>query len=149
MKVIWHSLYTLTLALWIGGMAIYMFIITPAIFKSFGRVRAGAIVEILFPGYFRYNLALSVAGGLILLLHGTGGEGTGHTSSFILIGGAVLINSYIVLKLHPDMKRAKKERRPSGESPPGPGFRRLHGLSMALNLLLLAGGITLLVLSVN
>ena len=44
------SFYTLTLALWTGGMVLFTFIVTPAIFRSFGRDQAGEIVGYLFPG---------------------------------------------------------------------------------------------------
>ena len=48
------------LALWVGGIALFTFIITPAIFSSYSRDMAGEIVGRLFPGYFLYNLVLSL-----------------------------------------------------------------------------------------
>ncbi|NTW65040.1 MAG: DUF4149 domain-containing protein, partial [Nitrospirae bacterium] len=54
MKSILFSLETLTRALWTGGMALFTFIVTPAIFRSYGRDQAGEIVGRLFPGYFLY-----------------------------------------------------------------------------------------------
>jgi hypothetical protein len=53
-------LYNLILALWVGGIFIFTFIVTPIIFQSFGRDYAGEIVGKLFPYYFPYNLILSV-----------------------------------------------------------------------------------------
>ena len=59
MKISWFSFYNLALALWVGGIITFTFIVTPAIFKSFGRDMAGEIVGKLFPGYFLYNLVLA------------------------------------------------------------------------------------------
>ncbi|MGE5174225.1 MAG: DUF4149 domain-containing protein, partial [Betaproteobacteria bacterium] len=59
MKLSWMSFYNLALALWVGGIAVFTFIITPVIFRSFGRDLAGEIVGKLFPGYFLYNLILA------------------------------------------------------------------------------------------
>jgi uncharacterized membrane protein len=61
MKMAWSFLYNLVLSLWIGGMSVFTFIVTPAIFKSFGRDMAGEIVGKLFPGYFLSVLILSFA----------------------------------------------------------------------------------------
>jgi uncharacterized membrane protein len=59
--MVWSFLYNLVLSLWIGGMSVFTFIVTPAIFKSFGRDMAGEIVGKLFPGYFLSVLILSFA----------------------------------------------------------------------------------------
>ena len=65
MTVFTHSVYTLILALWVGGISIFTFIVTPEIFRSFSRDEAGKIVGKLFPDYFLFTLALSV---LVLLV---------------------------------------------------------------------------------
>jgi hypothetical protein len=52
MKPFLAILYTLLLSLWTGGIAIFTFIVTPAIFRSYGRDQAGEIVGRLFPGDF-------------------------------------------------------------------------------------------------
>ena len=48
------ALYNLILALWVGGIFIYTFLVTPLIFNSFERDTASAIVDKLFPFYFPY-----------------------------------------------------------------------------------------------
>jgi len=53
MKAPLFSVYNLVLALWVGGISIFTFIVTPAIFRSYGRDQAGEIVGKLFPGYFQ------------------------------------------------------------------------------------------------
>ena len=50
MHKLFFILYDLVLALWTGGIFLFTFIITPVIFKSYGRDMAGEIVGKLFPG---------------------------------------------------------------------------------------------------
>jgi uncharacterized membrane protein len=150
MKPLWSSLYTLTLALWVGGMALFTFIVTPAIFRSFGRDAAGAIVGHLFPGYFLTNLIL--AGMALVLYMAFKGGWSSFISrlSLVLLTMAVLLNSLIVFKLHPEAVKAKSEvtsfERESPDSPARRKFAKLHGISAALNLLLLVDGVALLVI---
>ena len=139
------------LSLWIGGMAIFTFVITPVIFKSFGRDAAGEIVGKLFPVYSPYNLVLSLLALIFLFLLRSSATRSGYKVSLILIGIAVIINVFLVFKLHPEVRKVKAEIHSvetiSPDSPILKKFRRLHGVSMILNLLLLSDGITLLYLS--
>jgi hypothetical protein len=49
--------YRLAVAFWVGGVAIFTFVLTPIIFKAYSRDTAGQIVGVLFPAYFRWGLA--------------------------------------------------------------------------------------------
>jgi uncharacterized membrane protein len=151
MKPLWSSLYTLALALWVGGMALFTFIVTPAIFRSHGRDAAGAIVGHLFPGYFLYNLILAAAALILFLLLKGGWPALVSRFSLVLLTAAVVLNVLIVFKLHPEAIKVKQEitsfERESPDSPARRRFTKLHGISAALNLLLLADGIALLVMA--
>jgi hypothetical protein len=145
------SFYTLILALWVGGIAVFTFIITPAIFRSFDRDQAGEIVGKLFPGYFQYNLVIAA---LALILHFlVAGDQTSMAArlSLFLVTIALFLNAYIVFKLHPDTVRVKQQiisfQREAPDSPARKQFSRLHAISASLNLLLLADGIVLLLIS--
>ncbi len=151
MKLSWMHIYNLILALWVGGIAIFTFIITPAIFRSFSRDQAGEIVGKLFPGYFLYNL-VTAALALILFLLVAGDQTTSAARvSLFLLTIALCINAYVVFKLHPDTVRVKQQivsfERESPDSPARKQFSRLHAVSASLNLLLLAEGIVLLLIS--
>jgi uncharacterized membrane protein len=148
---IWNFCYNVTLSLWVGGISIFTFIITPAIFRSFDRDMAGTIVGKLFPGYFTYNLALSViALGLLVAIRPMPAK-WGFKSSLILVACAVIINLFVAFKLHPDIIRVKQEIHSfegrTDDAPARKEFRKLHAISASLNLLLLADGITLLFIS--
>ncbi|MFZ2198066.1 MAG: DUF4149 domain-containing protein [Thermodesulfovibrionales bacterium] len=136
------------LALWVGGMALFTFIITPAIFNSYSRDMAGEIVGRLFPGYFLYNLVLSVLALILFLIPWSDIARKGFRLSLFCIVMAVFINIFVCFKLHPEIRVIKKEIHSfetlSSDDPLRMKFRRLHGISSVLNLLLLADGVTLL-----
>ena len=144
-------IYHMVLSLWVGGMTIFTFLVTPVIFKSFGRDMAGEIVGKLFPVYFPYNLVLTLLALIFLFLLRPEPTRSGYKASLILIGVAVIINLFLIFKLHPEVKKVKAEIHSVETTSPDSSimkkFRRLHGVSMILNILLLSDGITLLYLS--
>jgi hypothetical protein len=149
MKTTFLSLYTIMLALWTGGIAIFTFVVTPVIFRSYPRDTAGEIVGRLFPGYFGYNLALSVLAVVLFLLMTVDWTTTASRLSVLFLAAAIIVNLFIVFKLHPDIVRIKQTvssfERESQDSAARKSFRKLHALSAVLNLFLLADGVTLLV----
>jgi uncharacterized membrane protein len=150
MKLSWFSLYTLTLALWVGGMALFTFIVTPVIFKSFGRDLAGEIVGKLFPGYFLYTLVLSAMALIAFFLIESDRSGAVYRVSLVLLTAALIVNAYVTFKLHPGMVRIKQEvasfEKTSRDADAKKRFARLHAVSAALNLFILADGTVLLLL---
>ncbi|RJQ44721.1 MAG: DUF4149 domain-containing protein [Nitrospiraceae bacterium] len=151
MNKVWSFCYNLILSLWIGGISIFTFIVTPAVFRSFERDMAGRIVGKLFPGYFIYNLALSALALALLIMIRSFLTSKAFKFSLVLIICAIIINLFVAFKLHPDINRIKQEihsfETPADDSPLRKQFGRLHAVSATLNLLLLADGITLLVFS--
>ena len=153
MKFACASLYTLSLALWTGGMALFTFNVTPAIFRSYSRDMAGEIVGRLFPGYFLFCLAVSAAALLLFFLLGADQAARSFRVSLFLLVAAVIINAYVFFSLHPKTVQVKQQVASfEGMAPDSPArreFRKLHGISAVLNLALLADGIALLALSRN
>ncbi len=151
MKVSWFSFYQLVLALWVGGISIVTFMVTPIIFKSYGRDTAGGIVGKLLPPYFWYNLILAALALVVFFLVAADRSETASRLSLVLLSAALLINVFIVFKLHPEAVTVKQEvtsfEREAPDSPARKKFTRLHALSATLNLFLLADGITLLMIA--
>ncbi len=149
MKNISFLLYNLVLSLWVGGIFIFTFIVTPAIFKSFGRDMAGVIVGKLFPGYFLYNLILSVLALILFLFYADIQSRAGYKLIPMLIAAAIAVNVYIKFNLYPDIVRVKQEivsfETTPAEHPLRKKFTTLHGVSAALNLILLADGVIIFV----
>ena len=151
MNNIQHICYNLVLSLWVGGISIFTFFITPVIFSSFERDMAGKIVGKLFPGYFAYALVLSVVAFVLLLLLRSLFSKFSFKLSLVLVVCAIIINLFVAFKLHPEIRHVKQEIHSfetlSDDSPLRKTFGRLHAVSALLNILVLADGITLLVLS--
>ncbi len=149
MKTTFYSLYTIILALWVGGIATFTFVVTPVIFRSYPRDTAGEIVGRLFPVYFGYNLALSVLAIVVFLLISVEWSSTVHRLSLVLLAAALIVNLFIAFKLHPDIVRIKQTvssfEQESPDSAARKSFKKLHAVSAVLNLFVLADGIMLLV----
>jgi uncharacterized membrane protein len=147
MKVSWFSLYNLVLALWVGGIAIFTFIVTPAIFRSYGRDQAGEIVGKLFPGYFLYTLVLTVLALVLFFFVARDSTLSAYRPSLALIAAGIAITLFVAFWVHPTTVGVKRNvasfERESPDSPARKQFRRLHALSASLNLLLLVDGIVL------
>jgi uncharacterized membrane protein len=143
--------YRLALSLWVGGIALFTFVVTPTIFRTNGRDAAGKIVGSIFPAYFRYCIALAV---LALLARIAAGEAFGAARQWIgtfLIATAILLTSFQAYGLAPRMEQVKRSVTSFGtastEDPARKEFSRLHGMSMIVNLAVLLEGITLVVAS--
>jgi hypothetical protein len=134
----------------VGGIALFTFVIAPAIFKSYGRDQAGEIVGRLIPGYFLYTLVLAALAFILFFAMAPDRSSAVSRASLVLLALALVISAYTAFKLHPDAVRVKQqvasfEREPV-DSPARKRFSRLHAVSASLNLLLLADGIALLLL---
>lgn len=143
------ALYNLMLALWVGGIFIYTFLVTPLIFTSFGRDTASMIVDKLFPFYLPYTLVIAILAFGFFLISGIQKNARYKLTLALLIIG-ILIASFIYLGLYPEIKKTKKEvssfEKSPADLPARKQFGVLHGISMTLNLVLLADGITLIVI---
>ncbi len=143
------ALYNLMLALWVGGISLYTFLVTPLIFRSFARDTASIIVDRIFPFYFPYNLVVIVLAFLFFLLSGPKKTARYRLSLALLIM-AILIGLFVNVSLYPEIRQSKQEiasfDKASADSPVRKRFRVLHGISMTLNLFLLADGIALIVI---
>ena len=151
MKVAWFSLYNLVLALWVGGIAIFTFIVTPALFRSFGRDQAGEIVGTLFPGYFIYTLILTLLALFLFLWAARNRLLSDYRLSLSLLTLSAAVALFVVFWVHPATVEVKRTvasfERESSDSPARKRFARLHALSASLNLLLLVDGVVLLVVA--
>lgn len=138
------------LALWVGGIFIFTFLVTPVVFRSFMRDTASAVVDKLFPFYFPYLLAVTVLAFGFFLMTGLKKQAMPKFTLVLLVIG-ILISLYVNIHLFPKVKKVKQEiasfETVSPDSPARKQFSKLHGISMVLNLALLADGAVLIVIS--
>jgi hypothetical protein len=132
-------------------MTLFTFVVTPAIFRSFGRDQAGEIVGKLFPGFFLFCLAVSSAALVLFFLLGAEQTSRPYRVSLSLLVLAVVINAYVLFSLHPRTVEVKQQvasfAHAAPDSPARREFRKLHAVSAGLNLFLLLDGTALLVMS--
>ena len=149
MRRLWLFLYDLDLALWVGGGAVFTLLVTPPIFRAFDRDRAGEVVNVLFPAYFPFMLAVSAVALLLLLVRGL--RAPGARLAILLAATAVAANAWHLWKVYPDSLAVRRQvtsfvSEPA-DSPARKEFRRLHGLSSALNVAVLLEGLVLLAMA--
>ena len=143
------AVYRLALSLWVGGIALFTFVVTPVIFRTQGREAAGKIVGSIFPLYFRYGLVLAALALLARIAAGEAFHGAHRWVGTLLIATALLLTGYQAFGLAPRMERVKHSVASFETAPPdAPArkeFSRLHGISMGVNLLVLLEGTDLVV----
>ncbi|NJC87691.1 MAG: DUF4149 domain-containing protein [Desulfuromonas sp.] len=139
-------LYRLAVAGWLGGAALFTFVLTPALFRELDRDTAGSIVGILFPGYFRWGLACGVIALACLLLT----RPPRLLASAIIIVAMLVVTSLQAFVIEPKAAALKQEI-PSFVTTPvdhplRQQFMLLHAFSAAGNLGVIGGGIALILL---
>jgi len=138
-------------ALWLGAMGFFAFVVAPAAFTTLEREAAGRFVGAVFPRYYAVGLALGLAA-----LAGLGARwlGAGWRGLDWLPLGLVLL--MLVLTLYagavvlPAAHVAREAMRQSGMDPAAAaGFARLHRLSGILNAIVMVSGVLLLAIEVS
>jgi uncharacterized membrane protein len=138
-------LYRLAVSLWIGGSALFTFLLTPAIFKSYSRDLAGGIVGVLFPGYFRWGLACGAAALVCLAVFR---ERSSVTPAIIIAAMLIItaVQAFVIEPRAAELKKSIHSFEITSDDPQRAEFRKLHGISAAANLAVIGGGIALVVL---
>lgn len=144
-------LYMVVLSLWVGGMSLFTFILTPVIFGSYPRDSAGGIVSRLFPSYFLFTLAVSAAALILFILAFQNRDPLRYRISLLLASLAVIIALYVNFRLYPEAEKVKQEVHSfevaAPDDPARARFRRLHAQSAILNLFMIADGLALLIMN--
>lgn len=140
-------LYNLALAGWLGGAALFTFLLTPMLFATYSRDVAGGIVGVLFPGYFRWGLTCGAVALLCQVIH----RGRFALASVLILTAMLALTATQAFVLEPRATALKRDI-PSFATTPADNphrvqFRRVHGLSMAANLAVIAGGVVLVILA--
>jgi hypothetical protein len=139
-------LYRLAIALWTGGNAIFTLMLTPILFRTESRDTAARIVGNLFPGYFRWGLGCGVVA-LVCRLVARGGAGKTALALLVLMLALTSFQAFYIEPRAAELKRQIGSFETTDKSHPlRREFSKLHGISAACNLTVLASGILLVVL---
>lgn len=141
-----ETIYRLAIALWVGGGALFTFVLTPLLFKAESRDTAGRIVGIFFPGYFRWGLACGAIA-LLCRLFLRGGRLELAGVILVLMLAVTSFQAFYVEPKAADIKSriVSFETTPKSD-PMRQQFSRLHGVSAVCNLAVVAGGVVLVIL---
>ncbi|WP_298436475.1 DUF4149 domain-containing protein [Geobacter sp.] len=145
-SVILTVLCRLAIAFWVGGAALFTFLLTPIIFRVENRDAAGRIVGYLFPGYFRWGLACGAVALAALLVV----RGRHWIPAAGLLAVMLAVTAFQAFHIEP-RAAILKQQIPSFETTPRDHplrreFSKLHGVSAVCNLSVIAGGVALVVL---
>jgi uncharacterized membrane protein len=147
MHPIASAVYRIALALWVGGMSVFSFLVTPVIFGTQPRESAGKIVGAIFPVYFRFCLGATVVALLARAAAGMALSGARQLAGTALIVLSLTILAYHTYGLAPRMATVRETIHSreviAEEDPARREFSRLHGLSMTLNLVVIVAGAVL------
>lgn len=139
-------IYRLAVSLWLGGAALFTFVLTPILFRSESRDVAARIVGLFFPGYFRWGVACGVIAITCRLVM----AGKGTIPAAVIIALMLTLSSIQAFYIEPKAAEIKKqiasfETTPK-DDPRRREFSKLHGISAVCNLSVIAGGVVLVIL---
>ncbi|HBA89877.1 MAG TPA: DUF4149 domain-containing protein [Geobacter sp.] len=139
-------IYRLAVSLWLGGAALFTFMLTPILFRGESRDVAGRIVGLLFPGYFRWGLACGVVAIVCRVIL----SGKGMVPAAAIIAVMLLLSSFQAFYIEPKAAELKRQivsfETTSKDDPLRKEFSKLHGVSAVCNLTVIVGGVVLVVL---
>jgi hypothetical protein len=140
-------IYHLAVSCWLGGSVLFTFVLTPILFKSYSRDRAGSIVGTLFPGYFQWGLACGAVAFICLLL----GKSHRKVASGLILSIMLTVTATQAFIIEPRAAELKRQISSFETTPPDHPlrvqFRKLHGISAVANLMLIGAGVVLVIFS--
>ncbi|MBJ6727052.1 DUF4149 domain-containing protein [Geomesophilobacter sediminis] len=140
-----NIIYHLAVSLWVGGAALFTFVLTPILFRSESRDTAARIVGLFFPGYFRWGVVCGVVALATVFFRG---EKFGLNIGILAMMLAFV--SFQAFYIEPNAAILKQQigsfEKTTKDHPLRQQFSRLHAFSATCNLAVIAGGVTLVVL---
>lgn len=139
-------IYHLAVSLWLGGAALFTFVLTPMLFRYESRDTAARIVGLFFPGYFRWGVAC----GIIALVCRLILTGKGQIPAAVIIAVMLTLSSIQAFYIEPRAAELKRQivsfETTTKDDPLRRQFGKLHGVSAVCNLSVIVGGVALVVL---
>ena len=118
-----HTVATFLVALVLGGMVFFSFVMTPLVFLYLDRKAAGSLLGHIFSTYFRLVAGVSVVAALLIWYRWEAG-------ALAAIAAASVIAWLFIL---PPLERLRPDRE-AGDPAATSRFRRLHRTSVIINL---------------
>src|SRR5690242_7258377 len=132
-------IYRLAVAFWVGGVALFTFVLTPIIFRAYNRDDAGRIVGFLFPAYFRWGVACGLVGLAALFIV----RGRHFIPALVIILVMLSLSAFGAFYIEPRAAALKRDIpsfvTTSKDHPLRREFSRLHAISAVCNLAVFGG----------
>jgi hypothetical protein len=141
--------YLLALAIWIGEIVAFSFVVAPTVFAALGTSGAGEVVGAIFPRYYAVgNLAAGVAViGALTLMRGAQRARWWAAAALCLALG-LATNLWAATVVYPEAQRLRVTLRAAGRVPDeSEDFRRAHREAVGLNGAALLAGLVGLAVS--
>lgn len=136
-----HAIALYATAILLGAMLFFSFVVTPVVFKKLDGENAARFLRALFPLYYSIIIVLGALAALMLAL---AAQPMPAAAMAVTAALAVLTRQVLIPQLD-----AQRAGRAAGDAVAVRVFRRLHGLSMVINLaqmLAVAGVLSIFVL---
>jgi hypothetical protein len=139
-------------ALWLGAMGFFAFAVAPAAFTTLERDAAGRFVSVVFPRYYLTGILLGLLAlaGLVARVMLRGGR-KWDWLPLALVAIMLALTLYARVAVLPAAEAARAAMRQAGGGPGSAeslGFARLHRISGALNVVVMAAGVAFLAVEV-
>jgi hypothetical protein len=141
--------YLLALAVWIGEVVFFSFVVAPSVFGALGAERAGEVVGAIFPRYYALGgaaAAIAVVCGLMLTRQ------SAHPGRWLVAVVALAVGlgamAWAGAVVHPRAQQLRAAIHAEGRAPgDDPLFQHAHRLAVTLNSVALLGGLAGLALT--
>lgn len=143
-----NFIYLISLVCSIGSIIFFSFFVAPVVFKNLEREKAGELVGIIFPRYYKLGYICAALILLSFLVSGAEDIGLKWCAWGVMILGSGLAG----LVINPKAKQIKEQLKPipDGENPELEAkFKTLHSFSVKLNAVVLFAGLWLLGLTAS
>ncbi|WP_341896291.1 DUF4149 domain-containing protein [Ferrovibrio terrae] len=121
-----HAIALYATAILLGAMLFFSFVVTPVVFRTLDGEPASRFLRALFPLYYLVIIVLGAIAALMLVLVA---QPMAAAAMAVTAALAVLTRQGLIPQLD-----ALRAGRAAGEAVATQRFRRLHGLSMVINL---------------
>ena len=136
------------LALWIGGLTLFIGVVTPVAFKTFGKEEAARFVGVLFPAVDRWALIWSlVTAGSLARIFLNRHFALRSLALELPVGLMVVLTLYTSLILHPHIRELKRKidlpefQQTAHQQTIQFAFHRLHRCSVQIHGVILTLGL--------
>lgn len=140
--------YFVALAVWVGEIVFFSFVVAPALFGVLGAERSAPVLAAIFPRYYAIGAvaaALALGAAVVLQRHGRGW----WFAAVVAVAIGLVATAWAGAVVHPRAQRLRIAAEAAARAPADdPAFQDAHRTAVVLNVVALLAGLTALGASV-